>query len=169
MSATTGSAGVGLTGNWRAGLMPGSWRGVPFLCRDTSNPAGRRLAKFEFPDSDQMQVQDLGRAIKTYKLEVYVCGDDYMAQRAALEAALDADGPGTLVHPYKGLLQVYAEAPCLLKELSEKGRAAFFECQFVEAGGAAQPTSSPDGAAAAYTTAQGMYAPLGAAYSSGAP
>jgi prophage DNA circulation protein len=157
-----GSALIGLAGNWRWGLMPGSWRGIPFLCRDTGNPAGRRLAKFEFPDSDDVAVQDLGRGIKIYKLEVYVAGDDYMAQRDALEAALDQDGPGTLVHPYKGPMQVYAEHPCELKELSEKGRAAYFSCNFVEAGGAMIPTPAPDTQAIVFLAAQAVLQQLAA-------
>ncbi len=164
-----GSASIGLGGNWRAGLMPGSWRGVPFLCRDTSNPAGRRLAKFEFPDSDDVAVQDLGRGIKTYKLEVYVCGDDYMVQRDTLEAALDQDGVGTLVHPYKGSLQAYAEHPCELKELSEKGRAAFFACNFVEGGtGAVVPTPAPDTQATVFVAAQASFGQLSISFSAGA-
>jgi prophage DNA circulation protein len=164
---SAGAAAIGLVGNWRAGLQPGSWRGVPFLCRDTSRDAGRRVAKFEFADSDQVQVQDLGRGIKTYRLAVYVCGDNYMAQRDALEAALDQDGAGTLVHPYKGPIQVYAEHPCQLKELSEKGRAAYFECQFVEAGGPSQPAASPDNPALAFNAGQALFGALSATFSSG--
>lgn len=160
-----GSASIGLSGSWRDGLMPGSWRGVPFLCRDTGNPAGQRVAKFEFPDSDQVAVQGLGRGIKIYKLEIYVCGDDYMAQRDALEAALDADGPGTLVHPYKGPLQVFAEYPCELKELSEKGRAAFFACNFVEAGTTPVPTPSPDTSSQAFDAAQAVFPQLSLSFS----
>ena len=130
------------------------------MCRDTSRPAGRRLAKFEFPDSDQVAVQDFGRGIKTYKLEIYVAGDDYMTQRDALETALDAGGPGTLVHPCKGPLQVYAEHPCTLKELSEKGRAAYFECSFVEAGGAPAPDPSPDTPSLAFAGGQAVFPKL---------
>lgn len=158
---------VGLGTDWRQGLLPGSFRGLPFLCRDVSNPAGQRLAKFEFPDSDQVQVQALGRGIKTWKLQIYVAGDDYMAQRDALEQALDQDGPGTLVHPYRGPLQVYAEYPCPIRETAEKGRAAFFECNFVEAGGPVQPTPSPDTSAIAFDAADDVLAQLSDAFAAG--
>jgi prophage DNA circulation protein len=167
MSDFTSSAGVGLFGDWRQNLQPGSFRGIPFLCRDVSNPAGQRLAKFEFPDSDQPQVQPLGRGIKTWRLQLYVAGDDYMDQRDALEQALDQDGPGTLVHPYRGQLQVYAEFPCPIKELSEKGRAAFFECNFVEEGGPAQPTPSPDTASIAFDAADDVFSQLADAFNGG--
>jgi prophage DNA circulation protein len=142
--------------SWRDGLLRGSWRGVPFFCRDTGNPAGQRLAVFEFPDSDAVYVQSLGRGAKEYRLDIYVVGDDYMTMRDALEAALDSDGPGTLVHPYKGPLQVYARFPCMLRELADKGRAAFFECNFVEAGGAEPPSPTPDTAGQSLTVSQGI-------------
>lgn len=159
---------IGLAADWRQDLQPGSFRGLPFMCRDVGNPAGQRLAKFEFPDSDQVQVQALGRGIKTWRMQIYVAGDDYMDQRDALEQALDQDGPGTLVHPYRGPLLVYAEHPCTITETAEKGRAAFFECNFVEAGGPAQPTPSPDTAANAFDAADDLFSQLAAAFNEGA-
>jgi len=149
---------------WRAGLQPGSWRGVPFLCRDTSNDAGQRLAKFEFPDSDTVYVQSLGRGIKEFRLEIYVAGDDYMDQRAALEEALDADGPGTLVHPYRGPVQVFCQHPVRLKETAEQGRACFVEAVFVEAGGSDPPVPAHDTAGASIDAANNVVDELGAAY-----
>lgn len=146
---------------WREGLMPGSWRGVPFLCRDTSNDAGQRLAKFEFPDSDQVYVQGLGRGIKEYRLEIYVIGDDYFTQRDALETALDADGPGTLVHPYRGPLQVYCQHPVRLKESAAQGRAAFVEAVFVEAGAETAPSPNADTAGASTAAAGNVTPQLG--------
>lgn len=155
---------AGFFDGWRAGLLPGAWRGIPFLCRDVSNTTGRRIVEFEFPDSNEVYNQDLGRGIKQYKLEIYVCGDDYMALRSALEEALDADGPGTLDHPYRGPLQVYAKHPCQVKELSEKGRAAYFECSFVEQGGPAPPVSQPDTANQSFTAAQSVSPQLASSY-----
>lgn len=149
---------------WRADLQPGSWRGVPFLCRDTSNDAGQRLAKFEFPDSDQVYVQALGRGIKEFRLEIYVVGDDYFAQRAALEEALDADGPGTLVHPYRGPLQVFCQHPVRLKETAAQGRACFVEAVFVEAGGADPPVPMADTAAGTEAAAAAVTPQLSSAY-----
>lgn len=150
--------------DWRADLQPGSWRGVPFLCRDTSNDAGQRLAKFEFPDSDSVYVQALGRGIKEFRLEIYVIGDDYMAQRAALEAAIDADGPGTLVHPYRGPMQVFCQHPVRLKETAAQGRACFVEAVFVEAGGTAPPMPTADTSAASVTAAGNVTPQLASAY-----
>jgi prophage DNA circulation protein len=152
-----------MAASWRAGLKPGKFRNVPFYCRDTSNDAGQRLAIFEFPDGDTPEIQALGRGVKKYRLEIYVAGDNYMAQRDALEAALDADGAGTLVHPYKGPLQVYAEHPCQLKEMSASGRAAFFDVTFVEVGGAA-PVPAPDTAAVAQSAAAAVLPVLVLAY-----
>ena len=95
MSATHSDAGehvigggTGGSGDWRSGCSPARGAASVPVPRYVAS-AGRRLAKFEFPDSDQVAVQDLGRGIKAYKLEVYVCGDDYMIQRDALETALD--------------------------------------------------------------------------------
>lgn len=153
--------------SWRDNLMPGSWRGLPFLCRDTGNNGGRRLGEFEFPDSDSVYVQDLGRGIKTYTLEIYVAGDDYMAMRDQIEAALDGDGPGTLVHPYRGPLQVFCKHPFRLKEMALKGRAAFFEVDFVEAGSPEPPIAAPDTSAQATAAAATVNPLLATAYVSG--
>lgn len=130
--------------DWRVGLAQGSWRGIPFYCRDVSAEAGRRLAKFEFPDADQVYVQDLGRGIKSWRLQIYVAGDDYMTQRDALEQAFDQDGPGTLVHPYRGPLQVYCQHPVRISERVAQGRAAFCEAVFFEQGAGAAPSPMSD-------------------------
>lgn len=150
--------------SWRDGLRPGSFRGVPFFCRDTSNLAGQRLAVFEMPDSDSVYVQALGRGIKEYRLELYVAGDDYMRWRDQLEAALDADGPGTLVHPYKGPLQVYCRYPATVREEARAGRAAFFDAVFFESAGAEPPLPAADTAGTAVSASAAVQPALSGAY-----
>lgn len=127
------------SGAWKFGLRPGSFRGVKFICRDAANPLGQRLAEFQFPDSDVHYVQPLGQGIKEFKLDILVVGDDYALRRQALEAAMDLAAPGTLVHPYKGEILCYCRYPSRLRELSEKGRAAYFEATFVPVGSVQQP------------------------------
>ncbi len=69
--------------------------------------------------------------------------------------------------PTRGPLQVYAQHPCRLQELSEKGRAAFFSCEFVEAGGESQPAAGPDTPSLAFDAADDVFAQLADAFNDG--
>jgi prophage DNA circulation protein len=133
---------------WKTQLwIPCSFRGVPFKWWSTGEESGRRAAVTEFPFRDTPYVEDLGRRAKYYPLTGHVIGDNYMAARDALRAALQAQGPGTLIHPYLGPLTVqlltYVE-----KEEQLEGGLARFDMRFVEAGGIPSPRAATDTAAA---------------------
>jgi len=150
--------------SWRDNLQPGSFRGVGFEVLSASARKGRRQALFEFPQRDTPLVEDLGRRAPTFQVEAFVLGADYMAQRDALEAAIEAEGPGTLVHPYRGELQV-----CVLDhqtmESSAEGGYAAFSITFVEAGDAATPAVTADTAAAARSAASDLSSGSSATFS----
>ncbi|WP_421793977.1 DNA circularization protein [Hydrocarboniphaga effusa] len=115
--------------SWREQMLPASFRGVPFSVEYTEDVFGRRAAVTPFPMSDQADVKDMGGQAKSYRFAAYVLGDDYMAQRDALRDALNAAGPGRLVHPYYGEIDVQiAQASCL-ETVREAGMCRFsIEC-----------------------------------------
>lgn len=137
---------------WRDQLRSGSFRGVPFLIEGHERAGGRRAEIHEFPQRDEPYSEDLGRAAHRYSVNCYVLGPNYMADRDALLAAAEAEGSGTLIHPYLGSLLVQ----CLTVSMSEHaqdGGIAFFQLAFVEAGAKPAPSTGSDTQAAALTAA----------------
>lgn len=119
--------------DWKDKYREGSFRGVPFKMESHTVEGGRRKQDREYAKRDIGNSEDLGKKLKKFRLELLVIGDDYFAQRDALEAALDAEGVGELRHPYRGTLQVQAGAHTLAETKTE-GRMARFSCEFTEAG-----------------------------------
>lgn len=126
---------------WREQLQPGSFRGVAFLVDAHDASSGRRLAIHEYPFRDEVYAEDLGRSGRTFGVEAYVVGDDYMAARDALIDALEQPGPGTLRHPYLGLRTVAVQS-YRLSETTREGGLARLSIQFVETGEARYPAAS---------------------------
>lgn len=119
-------------------LVGASFRGVPFLVDSHERGGGRRAVVHEFPFRDDPFVEDLGRKARTFRIDGYVIGDDYLSQRDDLLAALeDTEGPGELVHPYHGVRR----AICLsvsVREAKAEGAMATFALEFAET-----PTQAP--------------------------
>ncbi|HEX4860046.1 MAG TPA: DNA circularization N-terminal domain-containing protein [Rhizomicrobium sp.] len=126
---------------WNDSLLPASFRGVPFFYEDTKRTGGRRLVEHEFPQRDDPFVEDLGRKKKEHHITGYVLGDDYIEQRASLEAALDGPEFGTLVHPYRGALKVNIRT-WISQEVRDEGRMARFDIDCVETGTSPSPLST---------------------------
>ncbi|MFG6462256.1 DNA circularization protein [Roseateles sp. DXS20W] len=118
---------------WRDQLKPATFRGVPFFVDNHETALGRRVHVHEFPQRDKPYAEDLGRRTRTINVVAYVLGPDYMAARDALATALDAAGPGLLVHPYLGEMTCSA-AECSLSESTAEGGKASFKIAFVESG-----------------------------------
>jgi len=126
---------------WRDQLRKGSFRNVEFFTDSTGTEGGRRLAVHEYPQRDLPYVEDLGRTAKKTSFTAYVLGPDYMTARDALIRALDEEGPGTLVHPYMGEMQV-AVPSWRSNETKEEGGKCAFEISFIEAGNNAFPAAT---------------------------
>lgn len=128
-------------------LIGASFRGVTFFVESSERQGGRRTVTKEFPLRDNPHTEDLGRAARRYPVEGYVLGDDYLAKRDALLAALeDTAGPGQLLHPSYGVLQVICTS-CRVRESQREGGFAAFGIEFTET--EAQPPSpsaAPDAA-----------------------
>ena len=129
---------------WRQSLRPASFRGVPFFTKNAESQQGRRTAVHEYPFRDVPYVEDMGLKGRSFSLEAYVLGADYMRARDALIWALEQPGAGTLVHPYRGTLNVALTAPARISESADEGGMARFTLTFTETGDNVQPSVRPD-------------------------
>lgn len=125
-------------------LNPGKFRDAEFLYVSSDAEPGRRTVVHQYPGRDYPYVEDLGRKARRWTLELLVAGNGYMARRDQLLAALEAPGPGTLVHPTLGTLTVAAVNVRGPRESTREGGLARFSVTFVEAGDNRQPSSSTD-------------------------
>lgn len=132
-----------------------SFNRVPFYVESGERAGGRRAEVHEFPGRDDPFVDDtLGRRARTFAVEGYVLGLDYMRARDALIAAIEAPGPGELVHPYYGAL-VAVCTNYRVREAQRDGGIATFSLEFAEAPAqTAVPVVIQDRAAAVATAAE---------------
>lgn len=126
---------------WQDRLRKASFRGVPFEIEEDSGKFGRRTETHEYPQRDKPYTEDLGRATREFNVTGFVIGPDYMDRRDALLAALEQGGPGALVHPWLGALQVSVGDVTVSHNLRDGG-VCRFQIAFVEAGELSFPASS---------------------------
>lgn len=135
-------------------LIGASFRGKPFFVEASERGGGRRAVVHEFPLRNDPFVEDLGRKARTFRVDGYVIGDDYLAQRDSLLAALEApEGPGELVHPYHGVRRAICTS-LSVRESRADGGIAIFALEFAEAPAQTPtPTVVVDSASAVATAA----------------
>jgi len=151
---------------WRDDYRPGSFRGVPFVTERHERAGGRRAEVHEFPQRDLPLAEDLGRAARRFSIDCHVIGADYRVARDRLIDALEAAGPGTLVHPFHGTLRVQV-LDYRQSESTEEGGIARFSIECVEAGAAADLTVAPDPRVQALSVADKALADAPAAFARG--
>ncbi len=143
--------------SWIEQLRPGRFRNAAFHVDSAEEVGGRRDVMHEFPQRDEVLVEDLGLGPQDFTLEVFVVGPDYMAARDALIAACNVGGPGELVHPYRGALTVWCRG-YRVRESSDQGGYASLSMAFTRAPQATPadgvPSPSAEAEAAAAATAQ---------------
>lgn len=121
--------------SWREQYQQGSFRGVPFRTAIAEKRGGRQGETHSFPGREQPWREDITRTPHGYSFECFVAGDDYYAARDALEEALDAAGPGTLVHPFRGLMTISVSDWTVRESAGEDGGGvADYTIEFVESG-----------------------------------
>lgn len=137
---------------WKDNLREASFRGVPFFYDSTGIDGGRRTQTHEFAYRDKPYTEDLGRKAQEIPIEAYVLGDEYMTARDNLLKACNEEGPGELIHPYYGSIQVNCQV-ISIRESTSEGRIARISMTFIEAGEKFFPDSSPDRSAAVEASA----------------
>lgn len=111
--------------SWRDELRPASYKGVAFHVLQTSKTAARRLVTNQFPFKDVPSHQDLGDGLYTHKITGIILGEGYFTARDNLEKALNSQGVGQLVHPFKGNLNVVCKSYEVSENFKNGGMATF--------------------------------------------
>jgi len=127
--------------SWHDQLQTSSFRGVEFLEESDEQLAGRRVELHEFPLRDAAYPEDMGGKGDVLNMTGYVVGDDYMSLRDDLLAALNKQGPGTLIRRKKGQIRVQA-GEVRVVETNSKGGMATFTMTFYVASELPAPTVS---------------------------
>lgn len=140
-----------------AALLEASFRGVPFQVENTDLDGGRRTQQHDYPQRDKPYVEDLGRAARVLSFAGFVVGDDYVAQAGSLLSALEAAGPGTLIHPWFGTMTVSVTGQQRVSFDSGLG-VARFSLSFVESGELEFPTAESSTQTATRTAASALEA-----------
>jgi prophage DNA circulation protein len=111
---------------------PASFRGVPFAVVDTKDTRGRVAIIHEFPLKDNVLPEDMGRAKRSIGLTGFIVGKDYARKRDALMKACEEEGPGTLIHPYLGIMNVVLISPVEFSQSASSRGLVTFSLAFVE-------------------------------------
>lgn len=128
--------------DWLTTLWPGSYKGIPFHFEREKSKGGRGVIVHVFPNRDDPFVEDLGENPRYYEGEIYVHGDDVDATAALLEETLATKGPGVLVVPMRGPVNVHCPE---FERADEKDKLGFvaFHVRFVRDGAATALISVP--------------------------
>lgn len=113
---------------------------------DVEASGGRRVVLHEYPLRDTPYSEDLGRRAREFSVRGYIIQGrtyDYASARADVLKALEAYGPGELVHPWHGEVNVVVD-DYRLRESMERGGLLELDIRFREAGQLANPTASVD-------------------------
>lgn len=127
--------------SWREQMHKATYRGVEFGVVSAENEDGRRTVVHEFPQRDEVFVEDMGAATGKFTLQAFVVGQDYMSKRNALEDALKKPGSGTLVHPWYGEITVSQFALYKVGHSAQDGGMCVFTLSFVRDAKPSSPAS----------------------------
>ena len=107
-------------------LYEASYKGAVFRIKSSSIDGGRKDIKHEFPNSDQQNIEDLGRKNRSYNITGFISEPNYTQKKNKLLSALEEGGTGLLVHPFFGNIEnIAARNYSLVESISEVGEATF--------------------------------------------
>lgn len=90
-------------------LKPASFRGFSFLCpEETVSNTGQKYAIHDYPNSNKRYAQPLGELPPDFEVPATITGDDFLQKAINFERILKKKGPGQLVLPHQGALDVVA-------------------------------------------------------------
>lgn len=128
---------------WREEKQKASFRGVTFHVKASDGDIGRRNVIHQYPKRDTAYGEDLGKKAREFTLTAFVLGDNYMAARDAFEAAIESPGPGELVHPWRGRMNVSVTRCSVNENIDAEGKASW-SVTFTEVDKNQQPNIRPD-------------------------
>lgn len=106
-------------------LQAGSFRGVTFFINNSSTEGGRKTVTHEYPNTDRRVVEDLGLNNDIFTIGCVVPTQVDFDERDKLKEALDAPGPGLLIHPFYGRVDVVSKSYTLSESPNNLGIATF--------------------------------------------
>ncbi|MDR6102799.1 prophage DNA circulation protein [Agrobacterium larrymoorei] len=112
------------------GLLPCKYRGLSLFVADTSTEPGRRVLEYLFPGVDAAAYDDFGVLPSVVTIEGLVVADDYLLRAAAFQGAFERPGPGLLIHPWLGPMQVILEEPAQITFSSREMRVVRISATF---------------------------------------
>lgn len=151
---------------WRDRLKnnPATFRGVAFFLEVNEFSGGRRAPAHEYPFRDLPSHDDLGLKARSFPVEAYVAGENYVADKERLISALEAPGPGELRLPLDRPRYVVV-TELRVRESKDEGGMARLSITFEEtAVGQKQPASVPDVTGALSTSVSSARDTLSAAF-----
>lgn len=92
--------------NYIQQLRRASFRGLLFELPAEGNKFGRSVITDEYPGRDTPSHEDMGNGVESFTVTARIGGDDFLRRSEDFKAALLQAGPGTLIHPYYGEIQV---------------------------------------------------------------
>lgn len=128
---------------WRDTYRAATFRGVAFFVESADSSHGRRQAVHEAAQRDIPYTEDLGRKSREFSVVGYLLGKDYHLNRDKLIEACELAGPGALVHPYRGEMNVVCRGLNVSETAAEGGKCTI-ALTFLEAGEAAYPSANVD-------------------------
>ena len=128
---------------WRDTYRAATFRGVAFFVESADSSHGRRQAVHEAAQRDTPYTEDLGRKSREFSVVGYLLGKDYHLNRDKLIEACELAGPGALVHPYRGEMNVVCRGLNVSETAAEGGKCTI-ALTFLEAGEAAYPSANVD-------------------------
>ncbi|MEV3830220.1 DNA circularization N-terminal domain-containing protein [Aeromonas allosaccharophila] len=131
--------------SWKDRLQAASFRGVAFKVDGDDLQIGRRTVLHEYPGRDTPSVEDMGRETREYAISAYLIGPDFMAERDRLIEALEQVGPGELVSPWYGRMNVVVMGKQRISHSKQDGGMCIVSFTFVESGEDEWPASTPLG------------------------
>lgn len=109
-----------------------SYNGVAFEAMEVTSEHGRRSAIGEFPFSNTTGAVDMGRKVRRYTMTARLADDDHEARSIALIAACELPGPGILIHPTRGILNVTCENLRVRNQIIDRQGITEIDLTFVE-------------------------------------
>jgi prophage DNA circulation protein len=108
-------------------LLRASFKGVPFLFKQSSVSSGRLTVDYQYPYRELQQSKDMGAAIRVYSLDVstFGLGDDYNQNRKRLIEAFQSSGDGVFIHPIDGSVRAQIESFTINESIAKLGVAEF--------------------------------------------
>lgn len=145
-------------------LFPASFRGVPFEVKTSDLQVGRRTQAFEYPQRDKPFIEDLGRSARQIELEAVIVGADFIPRMNRLIAAMEAQGSGTLVHPFLGEMTVTPQATTRVSYDTNGLGVATATLSFIESGEYEFPGTAADAGSAIQSAANAIQSAAGDAF-----